>query len=706
MAITIKYNGYTFAGSGDDLLLLAPTSPPDMYEVWNPISEVLEWDTLAFGVKSDATGTKYIWTSLGEIYSTNTNEEYVIDDGDLMDYERGTPVEVYKDNILIRKYYLDSITARHGGIFEFSCVSLVGLLDERFHKGGVYFGTTAGTIIADILTGVTYSIDNDVSGITLYGWLPYDTARANLARVLFATGASFMKENDGTPYFRFNQPQASTDVSANTFYDRESSPVERFGTVRVIEHTFFDSASQTSNVLFDNRNSVAADNALIVFDEPQANLNAVGLSVVDSGANWAIVNGTGYLEGYAYVHIKRVVDMATGVNSSEEKEIADNGLISRLNSGSVISRMANYYGNAIQYQIATKQTTEKAGDIVAFPAISGRTETGYIHTIDNVVSGFVKSYMNVVGNWVPVGLGNQYSEYFILTAADLSGGSFTIPAAHRGKPALAVLFGGAQGGAGGMDGQNGQQAQWYERSSGTIDYSKGYGGYGGAGGEGAPAGKGGYYLSVEINSLAASYTGAIGLGGAGGFNTSYGEDFITGSYGGDTIFGTYSSGDGVPLEGPYINMIDGTVYGEAGTSGFAGEAGGKGGDHISGRENGQNGQNYNTAWLGGKGGLAFRDGDYQGSGAGGGGAAYGTSAADVVQDNKNYKQATAGASPSAPTQAGWPYRGGDGGHGAGGGGGGAHYANGGGFYTLGNGASGGTGSVGGQGSDGFVLVYV
>lgn len=704
MAITIKYNGYTFDGTGEDLLLLAPTSPPDMYEVWNPISEVLEWDTLSFGVKSDATGTKYIWTSLGEIYSTSTNEEYVIDDGDLMDYERGTPVEVYKDGALIREFYLDSITARHGGIFEFSCVSFVGLLAERFHKGGVYFGTTAGTIIADILTGVTYSIDNDVAGITLYGWLPYDTARANLSRVLFATGASLMKKSNGEPYFKFNQPQSSADVSANTFYDRESSPVERFGTVRVIEHTFFDSASQASEVLFDNRNSVAADNALIIFDEPQASITpAGGLTVVSSGANWAIVNGTGYLEGLAYIHIKRVVEQATGVNSSEEKEITDNGLISRLNSGSVISRMANYYGNAVQHQIATKQTTEKAGDIVAFPAISGRTLTGYVHTIDSVVSGFVKAHMNVISNWVPTGLGNQYSEYFILTADDLSGGSFTIPAAHRGKPALAVLFGGAQGGAGGMDGERGHAGQ--PISSSTV--SGGYGGAGGQGGLGAPAGIGGRYVMGEINSLAASYAGSIGTGGAGGANCTYGEDFNLGELGGDTTFGNLSTADGVVLEGPYINLIDGTVYGEAGQAGTAGKAGGSGGDQPAQRvagSAGTDGENYNTVWLGGKGGAGFRDGDYRGSGGGGGGAAYGSSATDCTQQTNDRNPATAGADATAPAQAGF-YLGGDGGHG-GGGGGGSEYRYNGFAANYNEGAAGGSGSVGGQGADGFVLVYV
>lgn len=702
--ITIEYNGYTFEGAGDDLLLLAPTSPPDIYEVWNPISEVLEWDTLSFGVRSDATGTKYIWTVLGEIYSTDTNEEYVIDDGDLMNYERGTPVEVYKDGQLIRKFYLDSITARHGGIFEFSCVSFVGLLAERWHKGGIYFGDTTGDIIADIMGAATYTIDADVAAVTLYGWLPYDTARNNLARVLFATGASFMKDASGTPYIRFNQPQNSTDVSANTFYDRETSPVERFGTIRVVEHTFYNSSHETAKVLFDNTNDVAASNALIVFDEPIASLNAVGLTVSDSGANWAIVSGTGYLEGVPYIHIQRVIERATGITSSEEKEITDNALISRLNSGSVMDRLVNYYTNAVLYDIATKHTTERAGDIVVFPKLNGQSAAGYIRTIDSVVSGFVKSHLGTVINWTPVGLGNQYSEYFILTADDLSGGSFPIPAEHQGKPALVVLFGGAQGGAGGMDGEKGH--------SGTpvSDHvvSGGTGGIGGQGGTGAPAGLGGgRYLMVDIPSLAASYAGSIGAGGQGGQNVPYGYDFIMGEYGGDTTFGSFTTADGTVLEGPYINMIDGSVYGEEGTAGTDGKAGGNGGDQPTTRTRGGaggDGQNYNTVWLGGKGGAGFRDGDYRGSGGGGGGAAYGSSATDATQDPSDRNPATAGANATAPAQANF-YRSGDGGHG-GGGGGGSEYRYNGLSANYNNGAAGGAGSVGGQGADGFVLVYV
>lgn len=694
--IEIRYLDHTFKGTGDDLLLLNPTAPPEMFETWDPISEARAWDVLTFGVKSDATGSKYIWTSLSEIYSTSSNEEYLIDDGDLMDYTRGTPVRVYKDGAFLREFYLDNITARDGGIFEISAVSAVGLLAERYHRGGVYFGAVAGDVIADIMDGMAYDIDGDVAEVTVYGWLPYDTARANLSRVLFATGASLMKNAAGEPWIRFNQPIGSTDVSAATYYERSAEPVPQFGTIRVIEHTFFDSAAQTEKVLFDNRNSVAAASALIIFEEPIAATRADGLTRESWGANWAIVSGTGVLYGTPYVHIQRILEEETGINSSEVYETGENALVSRLNSSTVLERLVNYYSNAVRYTISTKHSTERTGNIITFPNVRGVTESGYISTMDSVASSFVKSTMEVITRWTPKGLGNQYNDYFIVTAAP--GGQITIPAAHRGKKALAVLFSGAQGGAGGYDGEAGT----YGRSVSETTRSRGYGGEGGEGGAPGMGGGPGRYLLADIESLAATYTATIGAGGAGGAHN--GE---AGEIGGDTVLGDFTTADGVVLEGPYINMIDGSVYGEQGGPGTYGKAGGAGGDlTISGKkgEDGTAGENYNTIWKGGAGGLGVRRGTLTASGGGGGGAAYGTSGPDGGTSTTSTNYGAPGANALPPAKAGF-YTGGAGGNGGGGGGGSSYSwnqlsAN---FNRPG---AGGLGSVGGQGADGFILFYV
>lgn len=699
--IEVKYRGWTFTGSGDNLLLLSPTSPPNVYEAWAPISLGLEWDTLTFGVKSVANGEKKLMTVLLEWYTTVNNEGYVVDDGDLMDYTIGEPVQVYKDGSFWREFYLSGITRRRGDMYEFSCVSAVGLLAQMEHRGDIYFGATTGEVIADIMGAIPYSIDADVAAVTLYGWLPSSNARDNLSRVLFATGASLLKSPNGGVWFTFNQPTSSTDVSSRTFYEMSESEIERYGKVRVIEHTFFNSSHQTEQVLYDNTAGVAADAALIRFDEPMASLDATGLTVLSSGTNWAIISGTGVLYGTPYVHVKRVIEESTGLPDSDELEIADNALIGRLNSPSVMERLINYYGNATQYSISIKQEGEKTGGLITYPTMNGDTAKGYIKTMDSRASSFVRSDIEVISNWTPTGLGNTYSEYFLITTA--SGGRITIPTAHRGKKALAVLFGGAQGGYGGHDGDRGGNGAPYSENI----ISRGYGGQGGQGGAGSQGGGGGRYLQVEIDSLAASYTGSIGEGGAGGASVFFDEEPNAGEYGGDTVLGDYSTADGVVLEGPYINMIDGSIYGEEGQWGYDGEDGGAAGDLLESKkkgEDGQDGNDFNSVWTGGKGGLGVRSGTLRASGGGGGGAAYGASAEDCTQRTDTFNRATAGADAVAPAQAEF-YRGGTGGNGGGGGGGSVYRYN---EVTANynNGGRGGWGSDGGQGADGFILFYV
>ena len=694
--VEVRYKTWAFKGSGDDLLLLSPTSPPNIYEAWAPISDALEWDTLTFGVKSEANGIKKLLTILGEWYTTVNNEGYVVDDGDLMDYTIGEPVRAYKDGAFWREFYLDTITRRRGGIYEFSCVSAVGLLAQKEHRGGIYFGATCGDIVADIMGSMPYSIDGEVADVTIYGWLPYDSARANLSRVLFATGASLMKTSGGEPWLTFNEPSSSTDVSSRTFYDMSEGEIERFGTIRVIEHSFFNSEHQTEEVLYDNTTGVAVSGAIIRFEAPMASLRATGLTINSSGANWANISGTGVLYGKAYVHVERVLEESTGLADSDELEIGDNALIGRLNSTSVMDRVLNYYTNATSYHLSIKHQGERTGGLIAYPTMSGDTASGYIKSMDSHVSGFVKSDLEVISNWKPTGLGNTYTDYFLITSA--SGGTITIPSAYRGRKALAVLFGGAQGGSGGYDGAKGGDGT--PASEDVV--RRGTGGIGGDGGAGGQGGGCGRYITVDIESLAASYTGSIGAGGAGGAHN--GEE---GSLGGDTVMGEWSTAAGIVPEGSYINMIDGSVYGQTGPSGAAGASGGAGGDLTSSTKAGTAGtagSNFNALWRGGKGGLGHRHSDSVSSGGGGGGAAYGSSAADCTQDPSSINYATAGANASAPAQAAF-YMGGTGGNGGGGGGGSGYRWNGFGANYR-DGGAGGLGSVGGQGANGFILIYV
>lgn len=174
------------------------------------LANALAFDTLApdemtVEVLSDDTGIKKLLTNTLDWYHTVDNRGYVLYGGDIRKFTYGDPVYYYYDSTQMGKFYLTSVTRMNDKVFRLNMVSAVGLMTGVQHMGGVYSGETAGTVIAEILSGsgITYTIDTDVRGTKIYGYLPIASARDNLQQVLFAIGASLMKDDAGDIKFSF-----------------------------------------------------------------------------------------------------------------------------------------------------------------------------------------------------------------------------------------------------------------------------------------------------------------------------------------------------------------------------------------------------------------------------------------------------------------------------------------------------------------------
>ena len=627
-------------------------------------------------------------------------------------------VELYHDNTLEGKFYVQSVKriGRDGG-WNFVCVSAMGIIDRQEHGGGIYFADSAGDLISEIMGSLPYSIDADVAATPIYGWLPYSTGRDNLRQLLFALGASLIKDANGDPYFTYTLSSTMITKKVKDVYVGSSrDEIAPATSVSVTEHSFYASSAVDPVVVYEADPGVYASGYKIIFDQPYHTLVGSGVTIDDSGANWAIISGSGSVTGIPYVHVQRTRNKSTGASGEpSEISVTDATLIGPINSVTALDRLAAYYS----------QTEEVAADVLtdARPGVRLRipdpndfstTVSGYIKTAARQYSSTVKNTLKLTRGWTPSHIGNAFDAYMIVEKSDLSGGSWTVPNALRGKAARVVLFGGAYGGQGGYDGESGQYSQYVNPDQTLGPRKSTIGGEGGAGGDPGSGGGPGKFLQVDIASLANSYTASIGTGGTGG---THNGGF--GSIGGDTTFGSYSTASGVVPDGPYVNIIDGALYGEPGDDGTAGKAGGKAGDWISyaasqgGQLPGTPGQDYSTTWKGGLGGVCIDyDGTYsirRASGGGGGGAAYGSSGGNGGQDPdaSTIQHPGAGANAVAPAKADF-YRGGDGGHGGGGGGGGGYsYTNSGTYlsYDFDPGAAGGLGSSGGQGADGFILVY-
>lgn len=598
--LTIEYNNHVFTIADIDNL-------PNLYRVIDPISYELQYDVFNFNVKSDAIGEQKLKEKYGFWLSTASDEGIVIDNGDFEDFVYGNQVKLFEDGQLKAVMYVTNISPvnkRHLGeeLFKVECVSSIGILSRVEHFGGVYVGTAAGDIIADIMGGLPYTIDSALAGELLYGWLPYvKDARKNLNKVLFATGATIRRNENGEVHFTYSlQDVAKVLPKARTFYGGINSKKEHKSSVTVIEHGYYQSLEAAEELIFDNTQGVAGYNTKITFNDPYYDYRGDGLTVVQSSANWAIVTGVGYLYAKKYVHTQRPVSrVIDNIGEPEVLQISDQTLVSSLNVNGIVDRLENYYKNAKIRTFDIEVSDEKPGDLVQFYDRRDHLNTGYIRSIDESASSFWRGSVNAVTEWTPTKSGNDFEHYTIVTAADLQGGVWNVPQEMRGRRARVVLFSGAEGGQGGYAGETMGAARGgrkegrciYSTSSGkTQEYIGELQDGVQAGGAGGKAGKGGAaatrMINIDIEELSAGYGVQFGAGGAGGAGGTVVRNWektavVTqperGRPGNPSVFNGISTEYGAVFRGTYVNLVTGQVLAQTGADGIDGGAGGRGG---------------------------------------------------------------------------------------------------------------------------------
>lgn len=557
-------------------------------------------DYLGYYIDDAVEGSDYLRTR-GRVYAVKSGEGVF----PFSEYDNATPIDLYKDDELLARYYITSIAPRykHEGYiyFDVSAVSFIGLTINMEHNGDVYTNVQTGAIIADILkatkdnarstsslfffnmaNGLYYTMDASVYNYRTSGRLyPTNgtdrTARENLRDTLFQCGASILKNADGSLYFTFNQPTEATPIIDDKIYRGQPYTGEDITTtVKVISHAYFAIEGGEEKTLFDSSGDVV-DHAKVLFNEPVFQLSETTLTVHEWGANYAIVSGTGILKGFEYTHTRQEFSkhIADGI---ENIKTADNSLVSTLNYLSVLERMENYYKNAKEIKTSfVMPSNVKAGSLIRFSDMFGEMKNGFIKDMDVVYSGIDKGVANVVVDWVPSNVGEGFTKCYVLQGAgSWSKAQAEAEIGHEITKARIVLLGGGHGGYKGGDGEAGSTSKGGE------------GGSAGAGGEGGKV----YAVTLDSN-VPASIDYNCGNGGQPAQEGSPTTATVNGT--------TYTSADGQVPAGGVMNLIAGDVYATVGESGCRGGHGGDAGiDYGSGTNYGEpitwNGQ----TWQGGE----------------------------------------------------------------------------------------------------------
>ena len=649
---------------------------------------------------------------------------------DYRNFTAGTPLDLYNDpnDEIIGRFYVEDVTQVSRKSVKFTCTDAIGMLQKMEDYGGGLWEFSpiknAGEIINEIMagSGIQYTIQDEVADARIVGRLPRENRRVSLGKLLVAIGATVIEER-GVLNFVFLGGVPQTNIPQSNIYlqggeVRKQSPATK---VQVTEHNFYQLQDDELVTLFDNSTEgIAADNQLVVFNEPCHNLKWNDGSLPagwDYGVNYCYVTGVGTLTGRQYTHTKRLVEQSTGVNAAERVvSIDDNELINLYNASLVTRRMVNYYKLplSIEYEQLDPYGLISAGTPVNITDPFGVFRTGWIRHKAFPLGNKTKAKMDVLVDWNGGPYGSLYSDYREFTAADISNGQLNIPADMQGKEGLIMLIGGAGGGQAGYDGEAGHHVE------GTITNTRlGEPALGGVGGNGGQAGERPYVFTVQVMSLPSYYTGcAIGAGGDGGASNG-----ALGSAGGATTLGTYSSADGDLAVKTISNIVDGRLYCQKGPFGFKGGDGGTGSGYgnvnpysstdgkrpDAPRFMGQVGRKADAVLY--TLGAPYRT--FACAGAGGGGGAYvvgsGGDGEGGNQSAQTWKAIGGKGGKGNVGDAGTTTISGGGGHGGGGGGGasaGAWQEQGGTRHDdAGTGGAGGAGGAGGKGGDGLIVIY-
>ena len=485
--------------------------------------------------------------------------------GTIRYFDKNEKVEFFRSGSRVGTYHLQSVTRVGPKLYTLSALSAVGLLIVRPHRGGIYTGQTVAEVVAEICGDIPVLIETVYRNIKLYGWLPIASARDNLRQVLFAIGAWLHTDENGTLRVQKLWDGTASVIDFNSVDSRNIhvKHLDPVSAVAVTEHQYI--AGTEDVTLFEG---TAQQGDVIEFDEPAHTLTAEGFTILESGANYAILSaGTGKLTGKSYIHNRRVVTRTVTEGVAENVEpITDATLVSLVNSSAVAQRMAAYYACREQLTVDVNPAAEHAGHVVSLWNEWDKQQTlACIASRETKISGLLKSRTLALVGFLPPQ--PESSEYFDERVLLTGAGEWTVP--EGVTTYTKVLIGGGQGGKHGGKGEDGKQrtASWSEGMYTQYNWSGYLPGAISKGGVGGEGGVGGKVLVETVNDATPGESIAYSCGAAGAGATTDGAE---GENGTATTMGGSSSDSGSSSDIGYTDPVTGEVFAAKGDTGIAG----------------------------------------------------------------------------------------------------------------------------------------
>jgi hypothetical protein len=348
------------------------------------------------------------------IFSQDAQFSIINPEGHYAALQERQPLAVYEvvDNqsVYIGTFYLDEWENQSDTVSLFHAVDMLGVLDRQPYRGGIWTG--AGIAVEDLLevvlgsVYVPYELDAALVGTEVTGWLPAGSVREALQQLAFAVGASVSCSRSGS--IKIYKTKIAADEPGEVTITRsqigQGSPLALRSQVTGVEVTAHNYVAGTEDVeLYDD--ILAAGTHEIVFSEPAHSLSAIGATITESGANYAILEvstlGAVVLSGKRYIDTTAVTRITTpgltaGVRPNVLK-ITDAYLVSNANVAAVAGRVHAYFQQRYRQRMRLFAPTAEVGQVAVIDTLYQKQIRGVIEKISIDLAGGFVAEAEVVG---------------------------------------------------------------------------------------------------------------------------------------------------------------------------------------------------------------------------------------------------------------------------------------------------------------------
>lgn len=275
-------------------------------------------------------------------------------------------------------------------IWDINSEDYIGLMDSISFNGGIYVNKSAVELLGEIfaVAKVPYNIVGEFNNIYLSGYIPYTTCRNALMQVIFAMGVVADTSNsDAVNIFSLSQYVSQEIPKRRIMVGQSFADETRVTAVELVSHVY--SEITESVVAYEAENSGTGNNIFVLFNEPLHDLAITNGSIVESGANYAVINANSgcQLSGNKYKHTKVIHRKNNPLVLSTDIEkivsIENATLVSLGNVDSLLELCYNYIVNTEQTNMkiidgGNEQNTT-VGDLISFETEYLGNKTGRIN---------------------------------------------------------------------------------------------------------------------------------------------------------------------------------------------------------------------------------------------------------------------------------------------------------------------------------------